>query len=99
MRNPIKSRLGCVATQQYLHRFIDPFGKAIGLRMSSRAHIELSLQFPHERLSKFTNEAGISIKDNVFRNAINSIAIVNKKICFLFSGDFLVTWNKMSHFC
>ncbi len=91
-----KSRLGCVTTQQYLHRFINPFGKVISLRMSSRAHIELDIQFPHERLPKFTNKAGIPMENNDFRNAMKSITIVKKKICYLFIGYFIVTWNKMS---
>jgi hypothetical protein len=66
--------------------------------MSSRARIELGIQFPHERLPEFTNKAGISIRDNDFRNTMKSIIIVNKKVCCLFNIDFLVTWNKMSHF-
>ena len=99
MRNPIKSRIIYITTQQHLHRSINPFVKAINLRMYSRANIELGIQFPHKRLPNFTNKAGISIGDNDFRNAMKSVAIVNKKMCYLFGIDFFVTWSKMSHFC
>jgi len=99
MRNPIKSRLNYTTTHHYLHCFANPFSEAISLRISSRAHIELGIQFPRERLSKFTNKARISIVNNDFRNTMKYIAIVNKETYCLFGGDFFVTWNKVSHFC
>ena len=78
---------------------INPFGKAISLRMSSRTHIELGIQFLLKRFPKFTNKAGISFWNNDFRNALKYTTIVNKDIYRFFIGDlFFMTRDKVSHF-
>ncbi len=98
IRNPFKSRIKCIVKQQDLHCFTDTFNKDIGLRMSSRTHIKLGIQFPRGWLLKFTNKSGIHVRYNYFRNTIKFVAIVNKEVGSFFRCDFLWQGTKWTIF-
>ncbi len=89
MRYPIRKLIQMSNNAIYLHCLVNPFIKAIDLRISSRTHNEFGIQFPHYRLPNCSIKAGLLFRNNVLWNIMKSITLVNKdNHGFVSSGDF-----------
>ena len=67
--------------------------------MSSRAHIELIIQFPHKWLPKFANKSWIHVRYNDFGNTMKFVNIIYKEINgSFFYIYFFVTRDEISYF-